>query len=333
MPEKASEIKSAGITRIFETYAGELSLVEDDLASMFKSDAFLIPVIGKHLVGSGGKRLRPLFHLAAASLAGYGGREHIAVASIIESIHTASLLHDDVVDGADLRRGKPSAHSIWGNQVVVLVGDFLYSNALRRAVSLKDQRIMDVLSHATTTMTEGELLQLQKAGDPGISESQYIDIVTAKTGVLISAACRLGAVLGRCTSELEEALGLYGLKAGIAFQMADDILDYMAGEGDLGKKIGKDLDEGKVTLPLIVLLRSVTESEREEVEGIVGAGPTEKGLERIMQLFDRYDTLKESMERARTLIAEAKAELLVFPESASRENLLEMADYALAREK
>ena len=188
-------IKTTDIKKVFDAYERELSLVEAKLEGLFQSEAPLIPLIGKYLLESGGKRLRPLFLLSSARLAGYKGDEHIMLAGIIELIHMASLLHDDVVDAAKIRRGRPAAHSVWGNQIVILVGDFLYSNALRKAVSFKDQRIMEALSEATTSMTEGEILQLQKTADINITEDEYIKIISAKTGLLISAACRIGAIL------------------------------------------------------------------------------------------------------------------------------------------
>jgi octaprenyl-diphosphate synthase len=321
------------IKKVFEAHEEEMRLVEEHLRDMFKSDAFYIPLIGRHILESGGKRLRPLFLLLSARLAGYGGSDHAALASVIEAIHTASLLHDDVVDGAELRRGKPAANAVWGNQLVILVGDFLYSNALRRAVSFKSQRIMEALSRATTRMTEGELLQLQKSNDTGISEEEYIEIISAKTGGLIAAACRIGAILGGCPQAREEALAGFGMKAGIAFQMADDILDYMADGDDLGKKLGKDLEEGKITLPIIRLLRSVSDAEKEEIKRMIDKGLSEDGLDRMIELFRRYSALDEALLRAKGLVEEAREHLLVFPRSPERDALFEVAGYALQREK
>jgi octaprenyl-diphosphate synthase len=319
------------IGRIFASYEDELRLVEQSVKDMFESDVFLISLIGRHLVESGGKRMRPLFLLAAARLSGYRGADHIQLAGIIESVHTASLLHDDVVDGADLRRGKPSAHSIWGNQTVILVGDFMYSNALKTAVSFKNQKIMEALSAATTNMTRGELLQLQKSGDVDVTEDEYLRIISAKTGALISAACRIGGVLGGVGDEKENALGKFGMQAGIAFQMADDILDYMADESDLGKKLGKDMEEGKVTLPLLCLLKSVNAAEKAEIGKVLESGPSPDDLARIMELFRQYNALEESVVRARKLVDEAKRELVVFPDSPERAEMFDLAEYALQR--
>ncbi len=281
----------------------------------------------------------------SADLCGYYGKERAHLGAIIEAIHTASLLHDDVIDGAETRRGKATAHTVWGNQVVVLVGDFLYSNALRLAVAQKNQKIMEALSEATTRMTEGELLQLHKTGDPEITMDEYFKIISAKTGILISSACRIGAVIAGQSEKRENALSQFGLKAGIAFQLADDILDYVARQRDLGKKLGKDLEEGKITMPLIQLLKVATVSEKKEVINIiqetagtgsvkgVSAAKTKANLENITLLFSRYNAIEESFNIARSLVEEAKAELSAFPDSGYKEAILAMADYTLQRKK
>ncbi len=325
-------VKTMDIKKVFDAYERELSLVEAKLKDLFQSEAPLIPMIGKYLLESGGKRLRPLFLLSSARLAGYKGDEHIALAGVIELIHMASLLHDDVVDAAKIRRGRAASHSVWGNQIVILVGDFLYSNALKKAVSFKDQRIMEALSEATTSMTEGEILQLQKTADINITEDEYIKIISAKTGLLISAACRIGAILSITPHDEENALAMFGLKAGTAFQMADDILDYMAEESELGKKLGKDIGEGKITLPVIYLLKNASAGEREEIKRIIEK-PSKEGLRRILALFKQYSVLEESLKRAQALVDEAKDELSIFPDSPDRDAMLSLADYAVSRDK
>jgi octaprenyl-diphosphate synthase len=318
---------------IFKSYEADLKLVEEKLRDLFKSHVLTIPLIGKHILDGGGKRLRPLILILSAELSGYKGDARLTLAGIVESIHTASLLHDDVIDGAEIRRGKSPAHSIWGNQIVILVGDFLYSNALRLAVMQKCQKIMESLSEATTRMTEGEILQLAKTGDPDITEDEYIDIVTGKTGALISAACRIGALLGSLSEDKENALGRFGMKTGIAFQMADDILDYMADESELGKRLGKDLKEGKITLPLIYLLKTASDTEKTEIKDIINDGFKKRGLKRILNLFRKYNSIELSLRRAHDLISEAKNELAVFPASPAREALFTIADYTLQRGK
>jgi octaprenyl-diphosphate synthase len=316
---------------IFKSYEPELRTVEERIRDLFKSPVFSIPLIGKYLLEGGGKRLRPLILILSCELANYKGDARLTLAGIVESIHTASLLHDDVIDGADKRRGKVPAHSIWGNHVVILVGDFLYANALRVAVLQKSQKIMDTLSEATTRMTEGEILQLIKTGDPDIREEDYFDIISAKTGALISAACKIGAILGSMPEEQENALQRFGMKTGVAFQMADDILDYTADEGELGKRLGKDLKEGKITLPLIYLLKTAPYSEGEEIRAIVKDGARKNGLKKILKLFKKYNTIEMSLKKARDLIADAKTELALFPEVPAREALGFIADYTLQR--
>ncbi|MBA4371711.1 MAG: octaprenyl diphosphate synthase [Thermodesulfovibrio sp.] len=322
------------LQQVFDLYEERIRLVEQKIRELFSNRASIIPLIGNHLISSGGKRLRPLFHLLSADLAGYqGGDADIEIAGIIESIHTASLLHDDVVDMADVRRGKPTANSVWGNQVVVLVGDFLYSNALRTAVLLKNQKIMESLSGATTRMTEGELLQLNRIGDVDITEEEYMEIIAAKTGALISAACRVGAILGKLPEEKENALADFGMKTGIVFQMADDILDYMANEGELGKKLGKDLEEGKVTLPLLHLLQAAGKEEAGEIKEIIREDFSEKGIGRILLLLKKYRSIEASFDKASALVTEAQEHLSLFPDSAAKQALLAISAYSLQRDK
>ncbi len=318
---------------VFRLYEPELKIIEERIKDLFSSHVFTIPLIGKHLLDGGGKRLRPLILILSAEIAGYKGDAHLTMAGIVESIHTASLLHDDVIDGAETRRGKSPAHSIWGNHVVILVGDFLYSNALRLAVLQKNQRIMETLSEATTKMTEGEILQLVKTGDPDITEEEYLDVISAKTAVLISAACKIGAILGSLPEDGENALARFGMKTGIAFQMADDILDYMADEAEFGKRLGNDLKEGKITLPLIYLLKTAARTEAEEVKGIIKDGFKKGALKRMLKLFMKYDAIEFSLRKAQDLIADAKNELANFPDSPAKEALFTIADYTLLRGK
>jgi octaprenyl-diphosphate synthase len=330
---------------IFKHYGQELKLVETELLSIFDSSSALIPLIGKHIIDGGGKRIRPLFLLMAADMCGYHGKDRILYGAVIEAIHTSSLLHDDVIDEAETRRGNKSAHKIWGNQIAILVGDYLYSNCIRIVVAQKNQKIMETLSEATTRMTEGEILQLHKTGDPSITPEEYYTIISAKTGILISNACRIGAILGGQPAGREDALAEFGLKTGIAFQLADDILDYIAMQDDLGKKLGKDLEEGKITMPLIHLLKAAPDKERLEViriiEETVGTGDRkgvtarkrEASLKRITALFSEYNSIEESFNIARGLVEEAKTKLLPFQDSQSKQAILAMSDYTLQRKK
>jgi octaprenyl-diphosphate synthase len=234
---------------------------------------------------------------------------------------------------AETRRGKPTANSVWGNQIVVLVGDFLYSNALKSAVMQRNQKIMEALSFATTGMTEGELLQLNRIGDPNITEEEYNTIISAKTGGLISAACKIGAILGELDVEQENALANFGMKTGMVFQMADDILDYMADERGLGKRLCKDLDEGKITLPLLYLLQVASGKEVKQLNNNIKDGSLEEGMPTVMELLKKYNSIDASYKKAQALISEAKSELSVFPDSQPKKALISLADYSLQREK
>lgn len=317
---------------IFKEYEEELKEVEKELANIFQSEATLIPTIGAYIINSGGKRLRPLFLLLSADLAGYKGYKRVILAAVIEALHTASLLHDDVVDEAEIRRGKKSANRIWGNQVVVLLGDYLYAKALHLSVAQESLPIMEALSRATSQMAEGEILQLMKAGDPSITFEEYIKIITGKTAGLITAACRIAGLLANLPQEKTQALTDFGHNLGIAFQMIDDILDYVAEEKDLGKKLGKDLMEGKITLPLIELLKEAKEKD-EIVEIIKGETFSEENLSKILYYLKKYNSISSSMEIAQGFIQKAKDAIMIFPPSPQRQTLFNISDYILQRNK
>lgn len=320
---------------LYTSYASEMKAVERALADLFASSSSTIPLIGSHIMRSGGKRIRPLFLLAVTDMFRYTGDDRIILAGILEAIHTASLLHDDVVDGADVRRGQPTAHSLWGNQVVVLVGDFLYSNALRTAVLQKNQVIMEHLSSATTRMTEGEIIQMGKTADPNITEEDYFAIISGKTGALISAACSIGAILSGKETRIIDLMAEFGLRVGEVFQMTDDILDYSSSQEVFGKKMGKDLEEGKITLPVIMLRDRATDHERDEIDAIIssGTGDFEIELKRTMELFDKYDIMSRSLDRAHEKYREAISLLEEVKDSYGTAGMRVLADYALRREK
>lgn len=322
------------IDQVWEQYREDLALAEAKIQETLKTVAPAIAAVGNHLLSSGGKRIRPVLAIICSRLFGARGDMVSTLACSVEFIHTASLIHDDVVDSASLRRGQPAAHSLWGNQVVVLVGDFLYANALRLANLLERQKIMDALCTATARMTEGELIQLSKKGNPEISEEDYMKIIQGKTAILMSAACKGGAVIGNATEDREEALALFGLQFGYAFQIADDILDYTAQQSTFGKSLGKDLEEGKITLPLINLLKDAEQSEVEQVREIIKAETmSETDLAYIHHLFRRHQSIEKSFERARSLIENAKSELGIFSDSPEKEALMTISDYVLTRQK
>ncbi len=324
-------------SEIFEYYRQDLLRVEEELIGIFRGASSLLPIIGLHILKSGGKRLRPMFLLASADLCEAKGDNRFLLAAIIEAIHTASLLHDDVIDNAKTRRGMPSANSKWGNQTVILVGDYLYSNALRLAVAEQNQAIMEALAEATTRMTEGEILQLERTANPDITVDDYFQIIAGKTGVLISAACKIGAIISNKGPEAGQRLAEFGLKTGMAFQLVDDVLDYSAQQEKLGKKLGKDLEEGKITMPLILLLQKASVEESGEVRNIIGQASSGKKrtgqLKRIVELFSIYDCIGESMKIASDFVNQAKGLLDIFKPSEHRERLITLAEYSLRRQR
>jgi len=319
---------------VLQEYKSDMERMEHRIHESLGTDVPLIQQVSKYILGAGGKRFRPLLHLLSARLCGF--REHNAeyiLGSVVEYIHTASLLHDDVVDEAKLRRGRSSANSIWGNQASILVGDYLYSKALYHAVRLQNQRVMDVLSETTTTMSEGEVLQLMHVQNADITENDYFRLVECKTGVLIAAACRLGAIISKAPLSQEDALTSYGKKLGLAFQITDDTLDYAADQKQLGKVLGKDLAEGKVTLPLICLIRKADPEERDHLRSVLQADAMSDGdLTYTLGLMEKYGSVSEALDRAQSLADEAKAALTVFPNSSSRRALSALADYVVQRE-
>jgi octaprenyl-diphosphate synthase len=319
---------------VLKEYKSDMERMELRIHESLGTDVPLIRQVSTYILGAGGKRFRPLLHLLAARLCGF--REHNAeylLGSVVEYIHTASLLHDDVVDEAKLRRGRSSANSLWGNQASILVGDYLYSKALYHAVRLQNQRVMDVLSETTTAMSEGEVLQLMQIQNADITEADYFRLVECKTGVLISAACRLGAIISKAPLSQEDALTAYGKKLGLAFQITDDTLDYAADQKQLGKVLGKDLEEGKVTLPLIYLMRASNAGEKDNLRNILGAeSVSENDLTYTLGLMVKHGAVVEALAVAQSRSNEAKAALNPFPDASPRRALIALADYVVQRE-
>lgn len=327
-------MKTMTVKEIAAKYKNELVAVEQEMHNSLANNVPSILSIAMHLVGSGGKRIRPLLVILSAKLARYNGQhEDIILANIIETIHTASLLHDDIVDNAIVRRGKPSANAVWGNQLVILVGDYLYSNALRLAVGLNRLKIIEILSRAISSMTQGELLQLQKAGDVAITEADYLEIIKGKTAMLMSAACAVGGIICNISDEKERALSNFGLKVGLTFQLVDDVLDFRADEEKLGKNLGNDLREGKITYPLIHLLSVAESDELVTIKDTIQSDSfRSEDLAYILELFEKYMCLDKTYEKARLIVEEAKKELDIFEECPEKLSLLTIADYALTRE-
>jgi len=319
---------------ILNEYKSDMERMESRIHESLGTDVPLIRQVSKYILGAGGKRFRPLLHLLSARLCGF--REHNAeyvLGSVVEYIHTASLLHDDVIDEAKVRRGRSSANTIWGNQASILVGDYLYSKALFHGVRLHNQRVMDVLSETTTTMSEGEVLQLMQIQNADMAEADYFRLVECKTGVLISAACRLGAIISKAPLSQEDSLTAYGKKLGLAFQITDDTLDYAADQQRLGKVLGKDLEEGKVTLPLIYLMQKASPDEQAALRNILQADAVaESDLTYTLGLMTKHGAVDDALKVAQSLSDEAKASLAVFPDSPARQALMAVADYVVQRE-
>ncbi|OGW51359.1 MAG: hypothetical protein A2Z50_07985 [Nitrospirae bacterium RBG_19FT_COMBO_42_15] len=314
-------------------YREDFKRVESQIIEDLDSEVSLINDVGYHLLKGGGKRFRPLLMVLCSRLCNYNGSDDIVLASVVEFIHTATLLHDDVVDEADVRRGQPAARSIWGNQASILVGDYLYSKALYKAVTLRNQEVNEILSTTTKKMSEGELLQLSKTADINITEDEYLKIIDSKTATLIAATCRLAGVISETTEEGKNSLTRIGWNIGMAFQLTDDTLDYTANKEKLGKTLGKDLSEGKITLPLLHLLKSCGENERPMIHRIIKEGEIgNEDLEFIQALFKKYNSIDYSMAKAKGYIKTAKHELLCYEDSAAKQALIAVANYAIMRD-
>ncbi|MFA5516025.1 MAG: polyprenyl synthetase family protein [Desulfuromonadales bacterium] len=321
--EKALELLKEDLVRVEAQFRKDLA-----------SDVALIGKVGEYVLASGGKRLRPMLVLLCARLAGYAGNQHIGLASVVEFIHTATLLHDDVVDSAILRRGNASANAVWGNEASVLVGDFLFAKSFSLMVEGGNLKVLKVLSDATTRMAEGEVQQLINTCDLELDEESYISVVRSKTAVLIAAACASGGILGQISPQQEMALNEFGMELGIAFQFMDDTLDYVAEESEFGKAKGHDLAEGKVTLPLIHALRGCTEEEKTKVGTIVEQDQMEEGdLAYVIALIGRYDGIGYTRRRAREFTEKATTRLALFPDGPIKDALAELAAYVVTRRK
>lgn len=318
-----------------------LALIGEDLKNVelqfkkdLQSDVPLIRKVGEYVLSSGGKRIRPALLLLAAKLCRYEGARHVPLASVIEFIHTATLLHDDVVDNANLRRGIASANTLWGNEASVLIGDFLFSKSFSLMVADGDLNVLKVLSAATTIIAEGEVLQLICTSDLDMTEERYVEVVKCKTAILLSAACQAGAILGKATPLHENALRDFGLALGIAFQLMDDTLDYVASEKQFGKSIGHDLEEGKITLPLIHTLKQCSPSERTQIADIIEKDILDKSdFQTVFDLVHTYGGIDFALSRARDYIDNAKSCLDPFESSPCKDALLSLSDYVVTRVK
>jgi octaprenyl-diphosphate synthase len=330
----AQETEDA-LTALVSLVQADLEACNRVIVARMDSPVALIPQLAAHIVAAGGKRLRPLLTLAAARLCGYpdmGGGRHIDLAACVEFIHTATLLHDDVVDESQLRRGLASANAVFGNKASVLVGDFLFARAFQLMVDDGSLKVLGILSSAAATIAEGEVLQLVTQNDLSTSESRYLEVIKGKTAALFAAACRVGAVVAARPELEESALATYGMNLGIAFQLVDDALDYVADQATLGKTIGDDFREGKITLPVLAAFRSGDEREQAFWQRTIESQEqTDDDLVEAMRLIERHDAIKTTLDRAARFAHEAKAALAVFPDSPVRRALADVADYTVQR--
>ncbi len=335
------------IQELFGRMSEGLELVDRAMREQLESASDIMPVIGSHVLSSGGKRLRPILVLLSAELTGYTGSRRVQLGAALELIHTATLLHDDVVDLSELRRGQPSANAIWGNRRAVLAGDFFYGRASSMIVEDGSLAILEIFSNTIRMMAEGELIQLQRSFDTDVSERQYYEVIERKSAVLLSAACEIGAVLGEVTRGEVRRVAEFGRELGIAFQVRDDVLDYEAPAETLGKPQCADLHEGKVTLPLLLTLKRCTTNERELVGGllkqasqIAAANPgldlaalaSELDLSPVLDLVRRHRGVEDSMRRAREHAEKASAAIAAFPNSQAKSALLDLLEYSVERD-
>ena len=326
---------SLDLSQIFEPIREDLKKVDDEFGRHVQSRVALIPQIGKYIQSSGGKRIRPAVLLMAARLSGYQGDQSVLYAAVVEFIHTATLVHDDIVDDSDLRRGRMAVHSRWGNDITVLLGDYLYIKSMALALTHDTLDIVRLLCDVTLRMIEGELYQLTKNGDVDISEDEHFDIINRKTAYLFGGCAQIGGLLGKAGSERELALRDYGVSLGVAFQLVDDLLDYTGQAKALGKPIAADLREGKMTLPVINLVQQHPDDPGAAIarEIVQSRTATPEQWETLLASLRTHGCIDYAYDRAVRFAAEAKQRLQVFEPSAERDALIALPDYVLSRDR
>jgi octaprenyl-diphosphate synthase len=335
LPASASEREAkpqASLDSLSALLKGDLERVNRLIVERMHSPVALIPQLAGHIIAAGGKRLRPMLTLATSRLSGYIGERHVALAAAVEFIHTATLLHDDVVDSSNLRRGMATANAVWGNKPSVLVGDFLFSRAFELMVEDGSLRVLEILSRASAVIAEGEVLQLMISNDTTTDEDAYLEVIHAKTAALFAAASRIGAVLGERSEEDERALDAYGRNLGVAFQLIDDMLDYSARETELGKSVGDDFRDGKITLPVILAYRAGNDAERAFWRRTLeDQDQRDVDLAHAVELMNRHGCLYATWDRARQYGELARDALAPFRDCVEKRALLEAIDFCLAR--
>ncbi len=328
----SGEKPRASLDNLVQLTAADMALVNEFILEKAQSHVELIPELAGHLINSGGKRIRPMLTVAAARMCGYSGLHHLKLAMSVEFMHTATLLHDDVVDESDMRRGKEAARVIWGNQASVLVGDYLLGQAFKTMVETGSLDCLRILSDAACTIAEGEVLQLSVSQDTATTEDSYLKVVGAKTAALFQAAAKVGGVIANRPRKEQEALESYGRNLGIAFQLVDDALDYSGKQADLGKSIGDDFRERKITLPVVLAFRRGEEKERSFWRRVMEKGDqTDDDLQYATKLMDRHGALSDTIERARHYGDMACDALAIFPDSQWKEALAEAVAFCISR--
>ncbi len=315
---------------ILDFIAADMRAVDAVIRSRLASEVALVRQVAEYIVGSGGKRLRPALVILSAGAFGYQGKHHHQLAAVVEFIHTATLLHDDVVDASELRRSQPTANALYGNAASVLVGDFVYSRAFQMMVEVESMRVMQVLAEATNTIAEGEVLQLMNCHNPDIDEHDYLRVIRYKTAKLFEAATRLGAILGGATSGQEAAMAAYGMHLGTAFQLIDDVLDYSGDNNATGKNVGDDLAEGKPTLPLIYAIKHGGAEEAALIRKAIREGGLSE-LQQVIAAIRRTGALDYTRRQAEAEARTASAALAALANSKQRDYLLQLTDFAVTR--
>jgi len=318
------------IDEINQLIADDMDELNACIQTRLHSEVVLINQIGNHIINSGGKRLRPIIHLLSAKALAYDGSQHVDLSAIIEFIHTATLLHDDVVDNSDLRRGEDTANALWGNSVSVLVGDFLYSRAFEMMVEIDRMQIMSILSKATNTIAEGEVLQLLNCHDPDTTEARYLEVIHSKTAKLFEAASELGAVLCYRPAEEQQAMAKYGMHLGCAFQLIDDVLDYTSSAEDMGKNLGDDLAEGKPTLPLIYAMQNGTEEQSKMIREAIENDGLDK-IDEIHRIIHSSGAIDYTSDCAKNEAQQAIAALEFLPDTKYKDALIFLANFSVNR--
>ena len=332
IPLEENKNKLASVKPLVDLTRADMERVNQLILSKAGSDVEMIPEVANHLISSGGKRLRPMLTLASAAMFNFQGDHHVKLATAVEFMHTATLLHDDVVDESDLRRGKSTARTIWGNQASVLVGDFLLGQAFRMMVEVGSLDALDVLSTAASVIAEGEVLQLSVAKNMETTEDDYLQVIRAKTAALFAAAAEVGPIVAKTDKAERNALKSYGMNLGLAFQLVDDVLDYGGKAAELGKNVGDDFREGKITLPVILAYRRGDEGERAFWKAAIENGETDDAnLARALGLIQKYGGLTDTIARARHYGAIARDALAPLPASPWKSALLEVIDFCIAR--